>query len=76
MELVWAITNIFMHVLQNNLAKLFILNICFGKLKVKATFASQMLKWSKVELVWAITSTFIHGSKKCGTVVHLKHLFR
>ena len=63
MELFWAISNTFMHVFQNNLAHLFILNICLGRLKVKVTFEGQILKWYKTELVWTITSTFIHGFK-------------
>ena len=46
MELVRAITSTFMHVFQNSLAQLFILNICSGKLKVKDTFEGQTIKWS------------------------------
>ena len=50
-----------MHEFQNNLAQLFIENICSGKLKVKVTLEGQMIKWSKIELVRAITSIFIYG---------------
>ena len=35
-----------MHGLQNNLAELFILNICSGKLKVKVSPEGRTIKWS------------------------------
>ena len=47
-----------MHGFQNNLAQLFIWNICSGRLKVKATLEGRMIKWLWIELVWAITSSF------------------
>ena len=37
----WAITFTFMHGFQNNLAQLFIWNICSDKLKVKVTLEGQ-----------------------------------
>ena len=36
-------------------------NICSGKLKVKVTLKSQMIKRSYIELVRAKTSVFMHG---------------
>ena len=35
-----------MHGFQNNLAQLFMLNVCSGKLKVKVTLEGQTIKWS------------------------------
>ena len=49
-----------MHGFQNDLAQLFIGNICSGTLKVNVTLEGQMMKWSKLGLVWAIASTFMH----------------
>ena len=52
-ELVRAITPIFMCGIQNNLQQVFssrrisaILNNCLGRLKVKVTLEGQMIKWS------------------------------
>ena len=37
-----------MHGFQNNLAQLFIWNICSGRLKIKVTLEDQTVKWSKL----------------------------
>ena len=50
-----------MHGFQNDLALLFICNICSGKLKFKVTLEGQMIKWSNIELVLSTISTFILG---------------
>ena len=66
-----AITCIFVHGFQNNLAQLLssksksaILNICLGRLKIKVSLEGQIIKWSLIELARAITCTFMLGFQK------------
>ena len=68
MQFGMAKTFTLLHGFQNNLAQLFSLrrtsaiwNIFSGRLKVKVTLESLIIKLSYIELVRAITSTFIHG---------------
>ena len=55
-----------MHGFQNNMAQMFIANICSGKLKDKVTLEGQAIKWSFASVnIINLNFRFINIKKSC-----------